>query len=356
MTVPSQARAAREVVREAVQGAGGRRPAAVVDGGFGAPDDSQQAALTAARATLAAGAVIIPLLRPGGSARLPRAVWAAVMRRAEFHLGGRAEFHLGGRDGAAGDTERLLARLVADGELVAEGGGQWLAPRAAPVVQEAAFHGDLLREALLAHWAEVRRWDLPAPDGERLVRLGREHLRLFAPGDVAGNSMARAALRAGLQARLRARARELEADALRVAPLLLVAAGAWGEGCGSLTDARLAERLETAVLAPDNVAAAAEAMVAAGLCARLDRPDGSRLYLDPELHEELQRTPERRTALRRLTGLAPAGSEEEASKVDVAGQVAVFERRLLTLQTLFDKGVITREELTARRGDILQEI
>jgi hypothetical protein len=310
-------------------------------------------ALAVARDVAAAVAAVLPLLRAEAAPTLPRAVWVAVVRRA----GVRA-----GLDELPADlVDQALDQLLAAGELSCQAGARTLAPTAATAEPSPEpFHGVVVREALAAHWAEVRRWQMPAPSGEAWLRLAREHLRLLQPADMASNSMARLALRQRLAERLRTVDRGLAPAVRRVTPLVLVAAGVWQQG-GGLDDARLAEHLEGAVLAPDNVGRVLAQMADHALCRACQRIDGAMLYFDPELPGEMEHSPDRAAAWRRLLGGAePAQAEVRRGAAVVSPQVRAtaesFGQRLQTLQVLFDDGLINADELASRRGAIIAEI
>ncbi|MBI5833623.1 MAG: hypothetical protein HZB16_15085 [Armatimonadetes bacterium] len=290
-----------------------------------APVADGSALPAAAGAVVALASTLLPLLKPGTDGRLPRAVALALLRRA---LGVSAL-----------PPEAELALTQAEPEAMPAAG---------------AFHAASVRAALLSHWSEVRRWNLPAADAEAFVALANEHLRLLDPSDYGGNAMVCDAVRQRIDQALRMAVRGLDREQLRLLPALFEALGL----PGGLHDGRLASELAGQVTAPANITAVLEAMTAAGECVRHLRADGRPVYLDPDLVGELAETRQRELALEQRLGrtLVARGAADSAPEPDVQAQVDSFRRRLKTLEGLAAQGIITADEFGERRAEILREI
>ncbi len=302
-------------------------PAAGRPDAVNAPAADGQVLPDAARAVVGLAREMLPLLRPASDGRLPRPLSSALMRRSlgVVNLPPAADMAL---DEAEAAVE--------------------------PLQSGAPFHGAALRAALLSHWSEVRRWNLPAADAEAFVALANEHLRLLDPADYGANAMVRDAVRQRIDQALRVAVRGLDREQLRLLSTLFEALGL----PGGLHDGRLAGELLTQATAPANVAAVLEAMAAAGECVRHLRADGRPVFLDPELVGELAQTRQRELALEQRLGraLAAPAAEPRAAAPDVQEQVDSFRRRLATLEALATQGVISESEMAERRGEILREI
>ncbi|MCC7491066.1 MAG: SHOCT domain-containing protein [Fimbriimonadaceae bacterium] len=228
-----------------------------------------------------------------------------------------------------------LRDLAADGLLAhcPEPPEAFRLPGAARAVEP--FHGSVLRDALLAHLAEVRSWALPAANPADAVRQALEHGRLLTPGTPAGNSMLRGAVRERLEQRLTELLAPTDGRTEQLQRLLLAPLDLPRTAAGRPDPYRLAEQLLPAVLQPDNVQAVLELLAAAG---DLTPPEAGRPeYADPGW------------APPRPAGGPPTPPPAVHSLVDPES----IKARLRLLRELHQEGLISDAEYADRRQLIL---
>lgn len=255
---------------------------------------------------------------------------------------------------------RCLEEMRADGFIVrTTAGGQAL--DALPGAVEAAarpFHADSIRGAILAHLAEVRRWNLPAPSLERQIALAREHSRILSGRSATTNTMLGAELRRRLEQRLSAACHSTDSRTDALFEILLDDRDLPRAPSGGLEPYDLARGLEALVKAPDNVDAVLQGMVAEGLLQPLPEHDGRAEYADPELdllrqiHVTRPAGPANDPELPR-SGPAPRPAAQPAA--DTANPRELKERFRL-LRELLDEGLITADDYERRKAELLREI
>lgn len=234
---------------------------------------------------------------------------------------------------------QALAHLAADRFIDRSGDGYRLPGAGGPGA--AAFHHEALREAILAHLAEVRRWKLPAPTARRRIELAREHSQILHAGSVVENSMLRAEVLRRLEDRLD---RALQPADSRAEQLLeLVLSDRDEDEAGESRRAyRLAEELMPLVVAPGNVAAALAAMAAGEDVVRFGSGEPPE-YADPELAPVLGAP---------AYELEPAAPAAPAPPTDPAG----VKQRLRLLRELVDEGLIDDADYQRRKAEILDRL
>ncbi|NUP99101.1 MAG: SHOCT domain-containing protein [Armatimonadetes bacterium] len=217
----------------------------------------------------------------------------------------------------------------------------------AETTPETPFHGDLVRQAINGHLAEVRQWNLPAPTPDRLLALAREHCRLLDGHSVRHNTMLAGAVRERLEQRLTA---TLQPDSPRgelVLRLLLEALHLPSLVEPGRTAEELLASIEPLVTEPDNIAAVLSDMVGRGELRYITDCSGTACFADPELAlpehllvpaQAARTTPELPTDMPRASG---SGSLKE---------------RLRTLRELLDEELITRDDFDRRKAELLAEL
>lgn len=291
----------------------------------------------------------MPLLQPAADGRLATLRCVSLLQRAASRgLVKCAQMPNATELGA------VLVELVTAERVVLLDDNRTLALPQASLRSEPSFHGDALRDALLAHLAEVRRWELPASDAAQFVATAREQSQILTARDFALNGMLRSEVRKQVQARLRAAAAGLTARQQALLGLLLAELEL--SPSATFEEHSLSRDVEPHVLALHNVEPVLGAMAAAGTLHSRHGAGGQTYYLDPALAQAIDSSPARLGALLRTLGLlAPAPVATETPAAEEA-PVSGFKQRLRTLRDLWSEGLITAVDYEQRKAEILKEL
>jgi len=261
----------------------------------------------------------------------------------------------------ANHLETCLAEMRADGFVVRTTAAGEVVDALPGAIEAAArpFHADSIRGAVLAHLAEVRRWNLPAPSLDRQLALAREHSRVLSGMSPSQNSMLGAELRRRLEQRLSAATHSPDSRNEALFEILIGGQDLPRGPAGGLEPFDLCRQLEPLVKKAENVEAVLRAMVSEGLLQPLPPHDGRSEFADPELELLQQLQPVKPEPIEPPQAPPARQAGEPAPQVEAAastGQPRDLKARFRLLRDLHDEGLITAEDYERRKAELLGEV